>query len=59
MENFYRILLIIFGAYVLFRSIAYAKYEIEQEKNKSGGICLIAFASFVTVFSIVMFWVDS
>jgi hypothetical protein len=59
MEIFYRILFIVFAIYVLLRSIAYAKYEIDQEKNKSGGICLIAFACFVTLFSVIMFWVDS
>lgn len=59
MEIFYRILFIVFAIYVLLRSIAYAKYEIDQEKNKSGGICLISFACFVTLFSVIMFWVDS
>ena len=59
MEIFYRILFIIFAIFVLVRSVAYAKYEIEQEKNKSGGICLIVFACFVCLFSVVMFWIDS
>ena len=55
---FFHIFFIIFTVIILLKSIFYALYEINTEKNKIGGIAIITFSIIVTIFSniIVIFY---
>lgn len=53
---FYHILFLIFTIYVLIQSISYGLYEINEQKNKSGGTIVILFTIFSVVFSNIIVW---
>ena len=42
--------------YFTIKAIAYALYEINNEKNKSGGITIITFSSLIFVFVNIVIW---
>ena len=43
--------------YILIKAIAYGIYEINTEKNKSGGIGVISFSVLVTIFVNIIIWI--
>lgn len=43
---FFYFVLLLFSLYVFIKVIAYAKYEIKEEKNKGGAIALLIFSTF-------------
>lgn len=47
----YHILFLVFTLFVLLKTIFYALYEINIQKNKIGGIGVIFFSVFITIFS--------
>ena len=53
----YRIVFLLITILIVFNSISYAIYEIKQEKNKYGGICVIIFTIFSSIFSNIMVWI--
>lgn len=53
---FYRVLFLIFTIYVLVQSISYGLYEINDQKNKTGGRIVILFTIFSVVFSNIIVW---
>lgn len=56
MKLFVNIAFIIVTIFILIRTIFYSLYEINANKNKSGGIAILIFSIFVVIFSnIIMF----
>ncbi|MCI8273956.1 MAG: hypothetical protein HFJ55_07845 [Clostridia bacterium] len=53
---FYTVFLFI-TAYILLKSIGYGLYEIKENKNKIGGICVISFSILVVIFANIMLWI--
>ena len=45
------IVLLLFSIYVFLKVLAYAKYEKEEQNNKSGAIALIVFSALTIIFS--------
>ena len=55
-NNIYHILFFVISLYSLAKTIFYGIYEINTQKNKSGGIIVIVFSTLVVIFSnIIMF----
>ncbi len=52
----YHILFLLFSIYILIESIVYSIYEIKNEKNVFGGICVIAFSIFCIIFCNIVVW---
>ena len=52
----YRIVFLLITILIVFNSISYAFYEMKNEKNKYGGICVIIFTIFSSIFSNIMVW---
>ena len=54
----FHFLFIFFTIFILLKSIFYAFYEINTEKNKTGGIAIIALSIIATIFSniIIVFY---
>ena len=52
------ILFTVFTLYVLIESIVYANFEIKNQKNKFGGIAVIAFTAFCIIFSNILVWMN-
>ena len=50
----FNIIFFIISIIILVKSIFYAIYEINNENNKSGGICVIIFSSLVVLFANIM-----
>lgn len=50
----YNIFFFLISIYILLKAIGYSIYEISENKNKSGGIIVIAFSMLVTIFSNIM-----
>lgn len=56
MNFLYHFIFIIVTIFILLKTIFYGIYEINTEKNKSGGIAVICFSVLVIVFAnVVMF----
>ena len=53
----YDVIFAIASLYILTKAIFYGIYEIKSEKNKSGGIIVIAFSVLVVVFVDVIIWI--
>lgn len=53
---FYHILFLVFTFYVLIQSISYGLYEINEQKNKSGGRIVILFTIFCVLVSNIIVW---
>lgn len=43
---------------ILLKSIGYGIYEINEEKNKYGGITIILLSIVVVIFSNIMLWIS-
>lgn len=54
MNFLYHFIFIVVTVFVLIKTIFYGIYEINTEKNKSGGIAIIIFSILVVVFSNLM-----
>lgn len=54
MNFLYHFIFIVVTIFVLIKTIFYGIYEINTEKNKSGGIAIIIFSILVVVFSNLM-----
>ena len=54
----YHSLFSIFTIYVLIESIHYGLFEINNKKNKFGGIIVISFALFCIIFSNIVVWIN-
>ena len=53
----YQILFLFITLYILLRAVAYAIYEIQTLKNKTGGITVIVISTLIVVFvNIIMFF---
>lgn len=52
----YRILYTLFCLYTFWYTTSYAVYEIKEQKNKSGGICVVVFTLFAIAFSAFLIW---
>ena len=50
------LLVALFAITMCIESIAYAFYEINTIKNKTGGIVIITFSILVVIFANVMIW---
>ena len=57
MNSLYHFIFIVVTIFVLIKTIFYGIYEINTEKNKSGGIGIIIFSILVVVFSILMIFI--
>ena len=42
---------------IMLKAIAYGLYEINNEKNKHGGIAIISFSVLVTLFVNIVVWI--
>lgn len=51
MNFLYHFIFIFVTIFVLIKTIFYGIYEINTEKNKTGGIAVICFSILVTIFS--------
>ena len=56
LDVLYHILFTVFTIYVMIEAISYAIYEIKNENNKLGGIFVISFAAFCSIFSNITVW---
>ena len=54
----YHVLFSLISLYILLKTTGYALYEINNIKNKSGGIMVITFSVLVVIFSNVMIWIS-
>lgn len=54
----YHILFLIFTIYVFAESAYYALFEINNQKNKTGGICVIIFAFFCVIIGNIVIWMN-
>ena len=50
----YDLIFCLITAYILFKVIGYAIYEINEMNNKIGGIVIISFSTLVVIFSNIM-----
>lgn len=53
----YDIIFTLISLYILIKAIAYSIYEIKQNKNKAGGICVIIFSVAVVMFADIMMYI--
>ncbi len=57
MKLFFHFAFIIITIFILIKTIFYGVYEINTEKNKTGGIAVILFSIFTTILAnIIMFF---
>ena len=54
----YHVLFSLISLSILLKAIGYALYEINNIKNKSGGIIVITFSILVVIFSNAMIWIS-
>lgn len=54
----YKIAFLVVTIYIFFKAVGYAVYEINDKRNKSGGVCVILISLFSVVFSNVVMWVN-
>ena len=54
----YHILFLVFTIYVMIEAISYAISEIKTEKNTFGGVFVISFALFCSIFSNIVVWLN-
>ena len=52
----YDFIFTIISTYILFKTIGYGLYEINNENNKSGGNTVIVFSILVTIFTNIIIW---
>lgn len=58
MKDFlYYLIFALITIYILLKTIGYAIYEIKENKNKTGGIIVVAFSTLVVIFANVMMWI--
>ena len=53
---FYHVLFLLISLYVSLKAIGYGIYEINNFKNKTGGIAVIVFSIVVLIFSNFIVW---
>lgn len=58
MKFIYYAVFLFVSLYILLKSIGYGIYEINEEKNKSGGICVISFSTLVVTFTNIVLWIS-
>lgn len=54
MAIIYNIIFLVISIYILLRTISYGIYEINEKKNKSGGVTVIVFSILVILYSNIM-----
>lgn len=53
----YNFIFIFASTIIMLKAIAYGLYEINNEKNKHGGIAIISFSVLVTLFVNIVVWI--
>ena len=54
----FHIFFLIISLYILFKAIGFGVYEFNVQKNKSGGVIVISFSTFVVIFTNIMVWIN-
>ena len=54
----YKILFSLFTIYIFIESVSYSIFEINEQKNKFGGTCLLIFNLFCVILSNIIVWLN-
>lgn len=54
----YKILFSLFTIYIFIESVSYSIFEINEQKNKFGGTCLLIFNLFCFILSNIIVWLN-
>ena len=59
LNTIFYVFFLIVSVFILMKTIGYAIYEINTQKNKSGGIVVICFSTLVVIFSNLMVYLGT